>query len=145
MKKKRKRANNKTSLLIPTTKKLDDLLREYLHKKYPNPVCFICKKQRGWFHPKTNPRGCQVGHYVSRRVYSLRWDILNIEPNCSRCNYLHEYNILPFTKAMVDAYGQERIDYLYKKAKEYKTVRFSRKEKISVQETLLKLIKDLEK
>lgn len=94
------------------TKKLDDTIRELYHKKYPNPVCFVCGAKTGWFHPKNNPKGCQIGHYVSRRFYGTRWDILNIWCQCSSCNYLHQHNPIPFTNAILKEYGQERLDYL---------------------------------
>jgi hypothetical protein len=100
------------------TKKLDDTIREILHAMYPNPRCFVCGNNWGWYHPKTNKRGCQIGHYISRRYTQLRWDLDNIQPHCAPCNYNHNYNPAPFTQALIKTYGQERINYLDSKAKE---------------------------
>lgn len=96
---------------------LDDAIRDYYHKKYPQPECFVCKKKIGWFHPKDNPRGCQIGHYISRKYHGTRWDLLNLWPQCSVCNWEHSNknfgtNPAPFTIAILDAYGQQRIEYL---------------------------------
>lgn len=103
------------------TKKLDQLIRDILKVQAgENPQCFICGKHTGWFHPKENPKGLQVNHYISRRVLPLRWDLLNVFPGCSGCNYTHQYNQLAFTKKILDEFGQERIDYFDAKVKAYK-------------------------
>jgi hypothetical protein len=103
------------------TKKLDQLIRDILKiKAGDNPQCFVCGKYIDWFSPKECPKGLQVNHYVSRRVLPLRWDLLNVFPGCSGCNYTHQYNQLPFTKKILDEFGQERIDYFDTKVKAYK-------------------------
>jgi len=100
------------------TRSLDEAIRRLYKKKYPNPQCFVCGARPGWFHPKTNPRGCQIGHYVSRRFYATRWDQKNIWCQDSSCNYLHQHDPIPFTNAILKKYGQERLDYLENKRKE---------------------------
>jgi hypothetical protein len=100
------------------TKKLDDTLRELLHAMHPNPRCFVTGNGWGWYHPKTNKNGCQVGHYIKRKYTQLRWDLKNIEPQSASSNVNHNDNPIPFTKALIKAYGQERIDYLEEKLKE---------------------------
>lgn len=101
---------------------LDDAIRKYYHTLYPNPTCFVCKHRHGWYHPKTNRTGCQIGHYVSRQYFALRWDFQNIFPQCSGCNVKHNHNPIPFTKAIVAEYNQERIDYLDAKCRDYKNM-----------------------
>jgi len=102
------------------TKALDGLVREIFKLEKTPRKCFVCKRQFDLFHPKNNPYGLQVGHYITRSVFPLRWDFKNLEWNCSVCNRIHEENILPFTKAMLDAYGEERIDYLNERWLAYK-------------------------
>lgn len=103
------------------TKKSDQLIRDILKiTAGENPKCFVCGKHIGWFHPQDNPYGLQVGHFISRRVYPIRWDLKNIEPQCSSCNRVHNHNQLPFIKKFLDKYGQERIDYLNAKYEAYK-------------------------
>lgn len=94
------------------TKALDQVIRDILHAKYPHPTCFVCGRKTDWFNPKTNPRGCQVGHYISRRVYQLRWALYNVWPQCAPCNYMHQFNTLPFTTRIIDVIGLRRINYL---------------------------------
>lgn len=118
------------------TKKLDDAIRKLYHLKYPHPTCYVCGNDHGWYHPKTNKRGCQIGHYVSRRYFALRWDTKNIFPQGSGCNVVHNRNPLPFTQAILKEFGQERLDYLEAKCKAYTKLTTLQKREI---------LKDLEK
>lgn len=102
------------------TKALDDAIRELYHLKYPHPICFVCKKPSGWFHPTREPKGCQIGHFVSRKYYPLRWDVLNLWSQCAKCNWEHSNrmfgtNPTPFAIAIVREYGVERLEYLQNK------------------------------
>lgn len=123
------------------TKALDSVVRDILHTKYPDPICFVCGKNRGWFHPQKNPKGCQVGHYISRRVYQLRWDLHNVAPQCSVDNYLHQYNILPYTNRIMQVYGKERIDYLTKKYNSRKMTTLEKRKILSDLTTKLEELK----
>lgn len=97
-------------------RELDNIIREILKKE--DEVCCCCgKKNLGWFHPKDNPYGLQVGHYVSRKVYALRWDLRNVAPQCSGCNYQHNNDPVPYTRYMLDKYGKEVLDELTFKRK----------------------------
>lgn len=91
--------------------KLDDVVRQILRKKYPE-ICVVCGKKTGWYHPKENTGGLQVGHFVSRRFYALRWDLRNVHPQCSSCNFLHNNNPIPYTQFMLDYHGSHVIDEL---------------------------------
>lgn len=105
------------------TKKLDQIIRDILKiTAGENPKCFVCGKYIGWFHPQENPYGLQVGHFISRRVMPIRWDLKNIEPQCSSCNRVHNHNQLEFTARMIEEYGKERIDYLNEKYQAYKKI-----------------------
>jgi hypothetical protein len=99
------------------TKILDYALREYLHLKYPYPVCFVCKKNFGWFHPTDNKKGCQVGHFIKRKYTQVRWDERNVECQCAPDNWLHNENPIPYTSAIITQYGKQRLDYLNEKLK----------------------------
>lgn len=101
------------------TNALDSVVRDILHKMFPEGVCFVSQKKYGWFHPKNNPRGCQVGHYISRKVYPLRWDLNNVYPQGSAENYEHQFNTLPFTMRIIEVYGVERFNYLQSRYKMY--------------------------
>lgn len=123
------------------TNALDSTVRDILHARYPNPTCFVCGKNKGWFHPKKNPKGCQVGHYVSRRVYQLRWDLQNLECQCAPCNYTHQFNTLPYTNRIIEVYGSERItrlNALYITCKTKKMSTIEKRKKLELLEDLLK-------
>lgn len=100
--------------------KLDEAIRVLYKLKYPNPYCFVCKRRMGWFHPKDNPKGCQIGHYISRKYFPLRWDLLNLWPQCAGCNWEHSNrfygsNPTPFSIAIIKELGVERLEYLQEK------------------------------
>ena len=95
-------------------KRLDDLIRELLKKDY-ELKCVTCGKGIGWFHPQTNPYGLQVSHYISRRFASVRWDLKNVHPMCSSCNYMHNVNPAPYTDFMLKVYGKKVLNDLDKK------------------------------
>lgn len=127
------------------TTALDNVIREILHTLYPEGRCFVSGNTYGWFHPKKNPHGCQVGHYISRRVFPLRWDLKNVYPQGSGENRIHQTNILPFTKAILDVYGKERIDYLDGVFKKYKQSgsKMTTKEKRELLETLTNYLQEI--
>jgi len=120
------------------TDQLDQVIRDIFKLKYKNPKCFVCGRQTGWFHPKNNPYGMQVGHFVSRGVMPLRWDFDNLEPQCSPCNKYHETNTLPFTNALLLAYGEDRVQTLHTKwqLSKMKAKSFTRGEKRDLLERL---------
>lgn len=64
------------------TNKLDDLFRKVMRLKKPRTNCFVCHREVGYFAPKTEPYGLQVGHFISRSVYPLRWDLENCDFVC---------------------------------------------------------------
>lgn len=99
------------------TTKLDNLVRLIFKKKY-EPVCYVCGASTGWFSNE-NKYGIQVGHYIGRGVYLLRWDFHNLFPQCSSCNARHEDNPTPFYEAIIRKEGKARIDYLNAKYKEH--------------------------
>lgn len=110
-------AYNKTDQIKPKTKKkktktnrkklikaCDDLVRQIVLTK--EDTCCCCGIKPGIFHPKDNPGGLQLGHYISRRVFPLRWDLRNTHAQCSRDNFNHEHNPLPYTMYMLRTYGE---------------------------------------
>ena len=122
------------------TNKLDAAFRKAMRAKKPRTNCFVCKREVGYFSPKTEPYGLQVGHFISRSVFALRWDFLNCDFVCSSCNRIHEDNILPHTHAMIQAYGPERVDLLNTiwATSKQKAKSFSRAEKLELLEKLEK-------
>ena len=127
-KKKTKKTRKKKKKVLSgkrLTNKLDQMIRDIFKVIYPNPVCFVCGQNKGWFHPKTNVCGCQVGHYVSRKYFFLRWDLDNVKPQCSVCNRFHNYNGIPYTLAIIKHHGIKRLFKLNQILKETKGVSMS--------------------
>lgn len=113
-----------------TEKQLDDLLRTYCRLLWGDtPTCIVCGLTSGYSNPHTNPYGIQLGHYVTRTKRILRWDILNLFPQCSHCNSIHEDDQLPMTMAIIRKYGQERLEYFEKKELEYEAGKWLTDEK----------------
>ena len=97
------------------TKALDDKIREIFKAKYgSNPTCFVCGRMDSWWNSKTYPRGIQVGHFVGRKRTVLRWSLLNVFPQCSGCNIIHNTNPAPFAMAIINdkTLGIEHINLL---------------------------------
>ena len=68
----RKKTKHKT--VSKLKKELDDLVRKLFKLKYGDlPTCCCCGLTIGWFHPKTNPYGMQVGHYIGRGATIIRY------------------------------------------------------------------------
>lgn len=63
-------------------KKLDKVFSEYIRKRYTkNEIaeCVTCGKKDHW-------KKLQCGHFMSRKHYSTRWDTINCQVQCARCN-----------------------------------------------------------
>jgi len=102
-------------------KKLDKLCRQILLYRDALPFgmfrCISCKR----LLPINN---AQVGHYISRRHESVRWDLRNIHLQCISCNKWHSGNPVEYRKTLVEKYGEEEVDKLelfYQKTPHYST------------------------
>ena len=93
-------------------KLLDDEVRRILRER--DKLCCSCGKP-------INEKS-QVSHYVTRRVYALRWDLKNVHMSCPGCNLRHAYDPIPYTRFMIDKYGKGILDYLFLKKNELKTM-----------------------
>lgn len=100
--KKSKTQSNRKKLI----KELDDLIRQIIKKR--DSKCFTCGsdvEDIGYFS-KENPLGLQVGHYVGRKKYALRWNLKNVHAQCTFCNGKHRFDELPYTVALAEKYGK---------------------------------------
>lgn len=113
-----------------TEKHLDDLLRTYCRLVWGDaPTCIVCGLTSGYSNPHTNPYGIQIGHYVTRTKRILRWDMMNVFPQCSKDNANHERDSLPMTMAILNKYGKERLEYFEQKELEYEAGKWLTDEK----------------
>lgn len=103
-----------------TTNQLDSIVRKICRLEWGDmPTCVCCGLTSGYSNPHTNPHGIQIGHYIKRKKFILRWDIKNLWPQCSHCNVVHNENTLPFTQYILKTVGKDRLDYFEEKLKEY--------------------------
>lgn len=79
---------------------LDQLMREFIKKT--ETKCCCCG----------TTEGLQVGHFITRRVYALRWDIRNCHAQCSGCNLRHNFDPSGYSRYMLRTYGKPIFDEL---------------------------------
>ena len=94
--KKRKRPSRKSLVRLA-----DKLVSEYVRLR--DKCCVTCG----------STETLQCGHYLSRTRYSTRWRTDNCHAQCSRCNFLHEMNPVPYTEFMDATYGTSHRDALH--------------------------------
>lgn len=92
--KKRKKASERKIL----ERKLDSICREIVVDRDVNCVC----------PPPKNGHSTviQCGHLITRSKESVRWDLRNMNAQCSSCNLLHEYYPHIYTNWFVSHFGQ---------------------------------------
>ena len=72
-------------------------------------TCVTCGKQGHW---KTG--GIQAGHFLSRRFYSIRWNLDNVKPQCIKCNMYNQGEQYKYSLYL----GSNLSDELYQKSRE---------------------------
>lgn len=53
-----------------------------------------------------------AGHFYSRRHRSVRWDEMNVHPECKRCNRFDTDHLHGYFKFMIDRYGVDKMQEL---------------------------------
>ena len=95
-------------------KKLDRVFSEYVRLKNAdhagNCKCITCGKT---FHYKN----IDAGHFVSRRHIIVRFDELNVFPQCKYCNRFLNGLQYEYGKAIDSRYGKGTADKLMAKSK----------------------------
>ena len=51
----------------------------------------------------------QGGHFISRRSMRFRYAEENIHPQCAHCNMYKAGNLIPYTLAMNEMYGEDAV------------------------------------
>jgi len=83
-------------------KKLDNIFSIYIRRRYAKDdiaECFTCGKLDHW-------KNLQCGHFQSRRKYSTRWDKLNCQVQCAKCNIFSQGEQYIFGKRLDEIYGE---------------------------------------
>ncbi len=95
---KTKKVKHRLPTVKQTVKALDKCVWEIV--KSLEPTCVVCGTREN----------LTPGHYVTRSVYALRWDLRNVHTQCWGCNMRHEHDPLPYTRAMIRIHGAGIFD-----------------------------------
>jgi len=95
-------------------KKLDTIFSQYIRLK--NSVdeiatCFTCGKQDHW-------KKLQNGHFQSRRHYSTRWDEINCQVQCQKCNIWNSGEQFLFSQNLDNKFGEGTARRLHIKSQQ---------------------------
>ena len=104
---------------MPTTitklkKKLDKLFSEYIRRRKANYLglvnCFTCGVKKHW-------KEQQAGHFQSRSHHSTRWDEVNVQVQCIKCNMFRQGEQYKFGLYLDERYGKGTAKELENRAK----------------------------
>ena len=95
-------------------KKLDSIFSQYIRQKDADndmATCFTCNKV-------DNVKSLQNGHFQSRKHYSTRWDEVNCQVQCPKCNVFNYGEQFVFGSKLDIKYGEGTARRLHIKAQQ---------------------------
>ena len=104
---------------MPTTisklkKKLDVLFSQYIRRRNADHLgrvkCFTCGIEKHW-------KEQQAGHFQSRSHHSTRWDEVNVQVQCVKCNMFRQGEQYKFGLYLDDRFGDGTAEDLENRAK----------------------------
>ena len=104
---------------MPTTisklkKKLDVLFSQYIRRRNADHLgrvkCFTCGVEKHW-------KEQQAGHFQSRSHHSTRWDEVNVQVQCVKCNMYRQGEQYKFGLYLDDRFGDGTAEELEYRAK----------------------------
>ena len=106
---------SKKSLWKKARDECDDLISEIVRLR--DKRCMICP-----IGQQRSPL-LQCGHYISRKFYSVRFDLDNCNAQCQYCNSYHRFNTFPYDDWIIKNKGLDKWRWLHQQArvtKQYK-------------------------
>lgn len=104
-----KRGKGKSESRSQLVRRLDNIFSRYVRlsaaNEYGVVACVSCGVEKPW-------KAMQNGHFYTRVRYATRWDDMNCNPQCYRCNIILKGNYIEYTKYMIDTHGREAVDEL---------------------------------
>ena len=94
-------------------KKLDTYFSLYIRKRYAVDSiaeCFTCGK-------KDHISKLHAGHFQSRKHYATRWDEVNVQVQCPKCNLFGQGEQYKFGQHLDEKYGEGTAEKLEQKAR----------------------------
>ena len=104
---------------MPTTisklkKKLDVLFSQYIRRRNADHLgrvkCFTCGVEKHW-------KEQQAGHFQSRSHHSTRWDEINVQVQCVKCNMYRQGEQYKFGMYLDQRFGDGTAEELEYRAK----------------------------
>jgi len=104
---------------MPTTisklkKKLDVLFSQYIRRRNADHLgrvkCFTCGVEKHW-------KEQQAGHFQSRSHHSTRWDEVNVQVQCVKCNMYRQGEQYKFGMYLDQKFGDGTAEELEYRAK----------------------------
>lgn len=104
---------------MPTTisklkKKLDVLFSQYIRRRNADHLgrvkCFTCGVEKHW-------KEQQAGHFQSRSHHSTRWDEVNVQVQCVKCNMFRQGEQYKFGLYLDQRFGDGTAEELENRAK----------------------------
>ena len=95
-------------------KKLDKLFSEYIRRRkanyYGRVNCFTCGVEKHW-------KEQQAGHFQTRSHHSTRWDEVNVQVQCVKCNMFRQGEQYKFGMYLNQRFGEGTAEELEHRAK----------------------------
>lgn len=106
---------NRLNPLSKLEKQLDSLFSKYIRllwaDRYGMLYCFTCDDRIHW-------KKAHAGHFKRRgRHHSLRWNYVNVAPQCYTCNCTKNGMEETFKENLIKGYGADILEYIEKKEK----------------------------
>jgi len=90
-------------------KKLDSLFSQYIRLRNADHLgrvkCFTCGVEKHW-------KEQQAGHFQSRSHHSTRWDEVNVQVQCVKCNMFRQGEQYKFGMYLDQKYGEGTAEEL---------------------------------
>lgn len=93
---------SKSISLPKLLKKAQDVFNKFIRERDKDKGCISCSAQV-----------TEAGHYRSRGHYgSLRFNEMNTNGQCTRCNCFLHGNLIEYRKGLVSRYGEKKVLWL---------------------------------
>ena len=96
-------------------KKLDTIFSQYIRLREAdsngNINCFTCGVNKHY-------KAMHAGHFQSRRHLSTRWDEINVQNQCPKCNLFSQGEQFKFGLYLDSLYGEGTAEHLQIKAQQ---------------------------
>ena len=96
-------------------KRLDTVFSQYIRLRNANAQgiaeCYTCGKKDHW-------KKLQCGHFMSRKSYSTRWDEMNCNVQCVKCNMFEQGMSYVFVLNLNKDFGDGTAEGLLQKSKQ---------------------------